>query len=175
MCATKFYQEARPFESAPRLSYPKQGATAVSTAWALQACNRADVPDALTTTHRMIRNARPLTVYYDAVCPACVRDRAWYEKLSAKTDDTVEWFDINGRDAELRAAGIDPAAALRELHVRDADGSIHRELDAYILLMSRVPTLRPLAWLIGLPGIRTVLSRLYRSWVLRRLRAENRL
>lgn len=116
-----------------------------------------------------------LTVFYDAACPACVRDRAWYERLSTSMDETVQWVDINGRDDELLAAGIDPAAALRELHVRDAAGVIHRELDAYVLLMSRVPKLRPLAWAIGLPGVRPMLSAVYRTWVLRRLRAENRL
>lgn len=116
-----------------------------------------------------------LTVFYDGACPRCVRDRAWYENLSSATDDTVEWLDITGRDDELRGLGIEPATALRELHVRDADGVIHRELDAYILLLSRVPRLKPLAWLIGLPGLRPLLSQLYRAWVLRRLRAENRL
>ena len=116
-----------------------------------------------------------LTVFYDGACPVCVRDRAWYERLVGRTEASVQWLDITGRDDELRAYGIDPDAALRELHVRDANGVVHRELDAYILLMSRVPVLKPLAWLIGLPGLRPVLSRLYRSWVLRRLRAENRL
>lgn len=123
----------------------------------------------------MNRRIPELTVYYDAACPACVRDRAWYEKLSRKTDETVEWVDINGRDDELRAAGIDPTAALRELHVRDANGGVHRELDAYVLLMLRVPSLRPLGWTIGLPGVRPVLSWMYRTWVLRRLRAANRI
>ena len=36
--------------------------------------------------------------------------------------------------------------------------------------MSRVRVLRPLAWLIGLPGLRPILSWLYRTSVLRRLR-----
>lgn len=119
--------------------------------------------------------ARKLTVFYDGACPRCVRDRAWYENLSAAGDEAVEWQDITGRDDELRQLGIEPEAALRELHVRDAEGVIHRELDAYILLMSRVRRLKPLAWLIGLPGLRPLLSHLYRTWVLRRLRNENRL
>jgi predicted DCC family thiol-disulfide oxidoreductase YuxK len=135
--------------------------------------------DAITAAARssdaMNQSGRKLTVFYDGACPRCVRDRAWYESLCGATDESVEWLDITGRDAELRRLGIDPAAALRELHVRDADGVIRRELDAYILLLSRVPRLKPLAWLIGLPGLRPLLSRLYRAWVLRRLRAENRL
>jgi len=53
--------------------------------------------------------------------------------------------------------------------VKDAQGRIHREMDAYILLMSRVPVLKPLAWLIGLPLIRPTLAWLYHRWVGRRL------
>lgn len=117
-----------------------------------------------------------ITVYYDGACPRCVRDRARYERLAGKEGvEATNWVDITGRDAELCELGIDPQAALRELHVSDAAGRLHRELDAYILLMSRVPLLRPLAWLIGLPGVRALLSRWYREGVLRRLRASNRL
>ncbi|MEA1081129.1 DUF393 domain-containing protein [Marinobacter qingdaonensis] len=110
-----------------------------------------------------------LVVFYDGACPTCIKDRRWYEKLAGKTGDSVEWLDITGRDDELRRQGIDPDRALRELHVKDADGQIHREMDAYILLMSRVPLLKPLAWLIGLPLIRPGLARLYHGWVSRRL------
>ena len=123
----------------------------------------------------MTESPRKITVYYDGACPRCVRDRARYERLSAKAGESAQWVDITGRDAELCQLGIDPQAALRELHVRDAVGEVHRELDAYILLMSRVPALRPLAWLIGLRGVRPLVSWLYRTGVIRRLRATNRL
>ena len=76
-----------------------------------------------------------LTVYHDGACPRCLRDRARYERLSGEEGDAVEWFDITGREGELRQLGIDPQLALRELHVRDPAGDIHRELDAYSLLM----------------------------------------
>lgn len=112
-----------------------------------------------------------LVVFYDGSCPACIKDRRWYEKLAGKTGESVEWLDITGRDDELRSEGIDPYRALRELHVKDTQGRIHREMDAYILLMSRVPVLKPLAWLIGLPLIRPGLARLYHAWVSRRLDA----
>ncbi|MCK9986879.1 MAG: hypothetical protein AzoDbin1_03351 [Azoarcus sp.] len=123
----------------------------------------------------MAEREERITVYYDGACPRCVRDRAQYERLAGEAGEDTCWVDIAGRDAELRALGIDPDTALRELHVRDGEGRVRRELDAYILLMARVPLLRPLAWLIGLPGLRTLLSRWYRASVLRRLRAERRL
>ena len=106
-----------------------------------------------------------LLVFYDGSCPACIKDRRWYEKLAGRTGESVEWLDITGRDEELRQQGIDPDKALRELHVKDGEGTIHRELDAYILLMSRVWVLKPLAWVIGLPVIRPALARLYHRWV----------
>jgi predicted DCC family thiol-disulfide oxidoreductase YuxK len=115
-----------------------------------------------------------ITVYYDGACPRCVRDRESYERLAGAAARDTCWLDITGRDDELAARGIDPQDALRVLHVEDAEGRVHRELDAYILLMSRVPVLRPLAWLIGLPGLRPLLARLYRASVLRRLRSEGR-
>lgn len=115
-----------------------------------------------------------LTIYYDGACPICVRDRRHYEKLAGVKAHNVEWLDITGRDEELRRQGIDPSAALRELHVRDENGVIHRELDAYILLFSKIIWLKPLAWLIGLPGLKGLLSRWYRHWVKRRLQKEGR-
>lgn len=114
-----------------------------------------------------------LLVFYDGSCPACIKDRRWYEKLAGRTGESVEWLDITGRDEELRQQGIDPDKALRELHVKDGEGNIHRELDAYILLMSRVLILKPVAWLIGLPVIRPALARLYHRWVNRRLSGED--
>jgi len=115
-----------------------------------------------------------LLVFYDGACPACVKDRRRYEKLSGDKGEAVEWLDITGRDRELREQGIDPEKALRELHVRDSEGRIHRELDAYILLMRRVPLLKPAAWLVGLPLIRPGLAWLYHRWVDRRLRRSER-
>ncbi|CAD5108337.1 thiol-disulfide oxidoreductase DCC family protein [Zestomonas carbonaria] len=117
----------------------------------------------------------PLKVYYDGACPRCVADRRRYERLNTDRCEPVEWVDITDRDEELRAAGIDPHAALTELHVQDEQGHIHRELDAYILLMQRTPLLRPLAWLLTLPILRPLLSRAYRHSVLRRLHREGRL
>lgn len=117
----------------------------------------------------MATSASRLVVFYDGSCSACIKDRRWYEKLAGKTGESVEWLDITGRDEELRRQGIDPDKALRELHVKDDQGRVHREMDAYILLMSRVPALKPLAWLIGLPVIRPTLAWLYHRWVAKRL------
>ncbi|MBD9356522.1 thiol-disulfide oxidoreductase DCC family protein [Methylomonas albis] len=115
------------------------------------------------------QNDQPLTVYYDGACPKCVRDRDSYQKLSGATDQQVCWFDITGQESRLCELGIDPKLALSELHVRKVDGSVVTELDAYIVLMAKVPKLKPLAWLIGLPFIRPLLARMYHWQVNHRL------
>ncbi|HEB26293.1 MAG TPA: DUF393 domain-containing protein [Porticoccus sp.] len=115
-----------------------------------------------------------LTVYYDGACPSCVRDRRNYERLAGENSN-VYWLDITGREDELRALGIDPKKALTELHVSDERKNIISEVDAYRVLMNRVPRLKPLAWLIGLPIIRPIVSRVYHWQVNRRLRREGRL
>ena len=117
----------------------------------------------------------PLKVYYDAICPGCRRDRARYERWAGKAGDSVAWCDVTSHQQVLRDKGIDPQAALLSLHVEDPAGRIVDGIDAYVLLMQRVPRLRPLAWLIGLPGVKTLLSWLYDRWVRRRLAREGRL
>lgn len=116
-----------------------------------------------------------LVVYYDGSCPACLRDRARYERLAGRGGRDVVWFDITGQEAALRERGIDPDLALQELHVEDPDGRIHSEMAAYILLMGRVPVLKPLAWLLSLGPIKRPVSALYHQWVQRRLAREGRL
>lgn len=117
----------------------------------------------------------PLKVYYDGVCPRCIRDRHRYERLAGRAAGSVQWIDVTGNESSLRARGLQPEAALLSLHVEDHRGSIHHGLDAYILLMRRVPVLKPLAWLLALPGIKPVLERIYRRSVRRRLARQGRL
>ncbi|MCG2836014.1 DUF393 domain-containing protein [Photobacterium sp. WH77] len=115
-----------------------------------------------------------ITVFYDGACPTCVRDRKWYESWLGQHPHLVEWYDITGKDEELAAMGIVPDEALRELHVQDNNGAVHKEMDAYILLLKQIWWMRPVAWLMGLSGIRQVLSAVYRRMVDQRLAREGR-
>jgi len=123
----------------------------------------------------MPKHSDHIIVYYDASCPRCVRDRENYEHMAGASAADVCWMDITGRDDDLWALGIDPYKALTELHVRDQQGKILSGIDAYILLMQRVPRLRAIAWLIGLPIIRPMLAWLYHRMVNRRLSQDGRL
>ena len=123
----------------------------------------------------MKEEKQKITVYYDGACPSCIKDRENYEKLAGKSGEDVCWFDIAGQESHLRDIGINPQKALSELHVRDEHQQIVSELDAYIVLLSRVILLKPLAWLIGLPVIRPLLASLYHRMVNRRLKRSGRL
>ncbi len=123
----------------------------------------------------MTQDKRKICVYYDGACPKCVKDRQTYEKLAGKVGDDVCWIDITGQEQRLCELGIDPVKALTELHVKDENERILSEMDAYILLMSKVPVLKPMAWLIGLPLIRPLLASIYHRLVNRRLYQSGRL
>ena len=116
-----------------------------------------------------------ITVFYDGASPLCVRDRAPYEPWAGPAGASVCGFDLTGQDEQRRALGIDSHRALTELHVLDEYPRVRSELEAQILLLNRVPRLKPLAWLIGQPGIRPGRARLSRWSVARRLRRSGRL
>jgi predicted DCC family thiol-disulfide oxidoreductase YuxK len=117
----------------------------------------------------------PITVFYDGACSSCISGRNTYEKLAGRKGKGIHWVDISHPGADLHRSGIDPWEAIRELHVRDEASRVVSELDAYILLMKKVPVLRPVAWFIGLPLIRPYLSVLYRRTVDARLARTHRL
>lgn len=117
----------------------------------------------------------PLKVYYDGSCPVCRLDRTRYERWAGEAGREVAWCDLNEHQGTLRAKGIDPQAALLSLHVEEEDGRVQEGIDAYVLLMRRVPRLKPVAWLIGLPGLKPLLRWCYDRWVKRRLAQEGRL
>jgi predicted DCC family thiol-disulfide oxidoreductase YuxK len=118
----------------------------------------------------MSETAHPITVFYDGACPSCVRDRERYDRWAGPAGAPVCWFDITGQAVQLHQLGIDPHRALTERHVLDEHRQIRSELDAYILLLAKIPWLKPLAWLVGRPAIRPGLARLYHRRVDRRLR-----
>ncbi|MGR5062993.1 thiol-disulfide oxidoreductase DCC family protein [Photobacterium sp. DNB22_13_2] len=114
-----------------------------------------------------------LTIFYDGSCSSCVDDRDWFIRQLSRPDN-VDWCDITGQDDYLKSLGIDPYLAVKELHVMNVNGEIHKELDAYILLFRQVWYLRPLVWVMAISYVKRRLSRWYRKTVDRRLAAQGR-
>ncbi|RUR29961.1 DUF393 domain-containing protein [Vreelandella andesensis] len=115
-----------------------------------------------------------INVFYDAVCPGCRKDRRLFERLAGKHGDGINWCDVSEHQQQLHKKGVAPEAALRSLHIEKDDGTIIEGIDAYRLLMMRIPWFMPIAWLIGLPGIKNALRWYYDRWVEKRLKREGR-
>lgn len=115
-----------------------------------------------------------INVYYDGICPGCRKDRVRFERWAGKRASDIRWCDVTEHQQTLREKGGAPEAALRSLHVEQKDGRIIEGIEAYQLLMARIPMLRPVGWFIGLPGIKAGLRRYYDRWVQRRLKREGR-
>jgi predicted DCC family thiol-disulfide oxidoreductase YuxK len=117
---------------------------------------------------------RSINVFYDAQCPLCRQERRRYERWSGQHAYDIGWLDVSEHAPTLREKGVDPAMALRSLHIETAQGQLIEGIDAYRLLMKRIPWLLPVAWIIGLPGIKSALRALYDRWVKRRLKKQGR-
>ncbi|MCH4813091.1 thiol-disulfide oxidoreductase DCC family protein [Vreelandella neptunia] len=115
-----------------------------------------------------------INVFYDAQCPLCRKERRRYERWSGRHAGDIAWLDVSEHQQALREKGVDPTMALRSLHIETAQCQLIEGIDAYRLLMARIPLLMPVAWIIGLPGIKTALRKLYDIWVKRRLQKQGR-
>ena len=113
-----------------------------------------------------------VTVYYDGVCPLCVKEVARWR--NAPFLCSVEWFDITGQDEELIRRGIDPNKALVELHSQTDDGVIRTSIDSYVLLLSQLPRWRWLGRLMNLPVLKPLLKWSYDGLTVLRLKKEGR-
>jgi len=66
-----------------------------------------------------------------------------YQKLSGQSGEPWCWFDITGQESRLRDLGIDPQKPYRNCTFAMPRVAVVSELDAYILLMNKVPLLEP--------------------------------
>ncbi len=107
-----------------------------------------------------VARAPRLVFYYDAECPLCAQTRA-----------AITHFDTRGAVA-FRSIQMGAAAepALAEIPVDDlyhdvfsvrADGRVFRGFDTYLEVLAAIWYLRPLGWVLRLPGIAHLSRRLY--------------
>lgn len=108
-----------------------------------------------------------LRAYYDGACPRCAALAA----REAARNPAIEWRDLNASAAALRAAGIEPAAALERLHTVDETGQVASGAAALAAIWRRDPRRRWLAPLVTLPLLRGLAERAY-DLVARRRRRE---
>ncbi len=109
-----------------------------------------------------------IVVFYDGKCNLCSKKMEHYKKISPS--GIFSWQDIN--QAELEASGITLLEGLKLLHVKDAGGRMHTDVDALIVIWRQLKGWRLMAFFISLPLIRQIARFFYQrfaAWRFKRL------
>lgn len=109
-----------------------------------------------------------LILIYDGHCVLCTRTVARIKSVRLAT--MIESIPLQDeRVIEFLPVGYDRDQLDREIHVIDmSNGLINRGADAVVYVMTKLPSLRFVAWMYQIPGMKWLASRIYR-WV-----AQNR-
>jgi len=88
------------------------------------------------------------TVYYDGGCPVCAREINLYR--GGKAAGSFDWVDVTQVDEVALGTDLPREAALAQMHVRRADGSLATGAAAFGEIWRRIPGLRWLGQLLGI-------------------------
>ena len=104
-----------------------------------------------------------ITVYYDGKCGLCHREIEHYKKI--QPPGVFAWIDLTQTPHALAEDNISPADALMYLHVKDAQGTLHVGLPAFLVIWHGLGgTWRVLSYAVGLPGVRHVAGWVYQRF-----------
>ena len=98
-------------------------------------------------------------IYYDAECGACVWGQNRVGRLLASRG--WQWVPLQTPGA-AQQLGCTEAELLEEMRLKCADGSVHRGLDAWIVLSRSVRWLSPLGFVLAIPGVHGIAAAMYR-------------
>jgi len=108
---------------------------------------------------------RTLTVVYDGECNLCLATAAKLQQID--TDATLKWVTLQSllsgeTPAWPAIAEVPPSKLAAQMHVTDDEGRLYGGSDAVLRLLREVRSLRWLAVLGELPGLRGMSRLLYR-------------
>jgi predicted DCC family thiol-disulfide oxidoreductase YuxK len=112
-----------------------------------------------------------LTVLFDGSCSLCRTSVARVRPFD--THRRIEFLDLHDPSAQQRFPQIDRELALRWMQAVDSQGRVFSGTDAWARIGSLLPGWNILAWILLLPGIRWVASRIY-AWIARNRYRWNR-
>ena len=111
-----------------------------------------------------------ITVFYDGKCGLCSKEINHYRKIAP--DNIFAWQDITESVNDLKIEGINLAEGLKLLHAKDADGTLHVGVDAFILIWKQLKRWWLLAAFVSLPLVNQLADFSYRrfaNWRFNRL------
>jgi predicted DCC family thiol-disulfide oxidoreductase YuxK len=100
------------------------------------------------------------TMFYDGQCPVCMRGVRHYRRLDWA--GRLAWADLTDPRSDLESHGLEFAAAMDILHVRDRDGLMHQGGYAFAALWAELPVYRWLALVLRSTGLVAIMDRAYR-------------
>lgn len=102
-----------------------------------------------------------ISVFFDNDCAICRREVAFCKTLDKYL--RIDWIDLRSQRQLAADMGVDFAAAMELLHVRDADGKMHIGLAGHLVMWSYLPGYRHLARLLRkYPRLAARCDRFYR-------------
>ena len=107
-------------------------------------------------------------VFFDGGCALCRREIDHYRRVQGA--GRIEWVDITHNTAVLAAYGLEPAAAMARLHVRDIEGRWQTGVWGFAELWSHLRGYRWLAWLLRATPVVPLLDLAYTRFARWRLR-----
>ena len=104
------------------------------------------------------------TVFYDGSCPLCGAEIGLYRSCSGA--DRVAFVDVSVIGAGAVAPGLDKTAALKQFHVRVADGTLASGAEGFAHLWLALPAWRWLGRIVLLPGMLQATEAFYRGFLI---------
>jgi predicted DCC family thiol-disulfide oxidoreductase YuxK len=112
-----------------------------------------------------------LTVLYDGSCSLCRASVVRARRFDSR--HRIEFLDLHDPSARARFPQVDPEAAMRWMQAVDARGRISGGADAWARIGLLLPGWNLLAWLLFVPGIHGLATKIY-SWIARNRYRWNR-
>ncbi len=103
-------------------------------------------------------------VFYDGACRLCTGSKETLQRMDPSAD--LVFVNIQDRPSLSRFPMVDPWAAQGQMFVLDPAGRLSGGFDAILTLLPTVPSLAPLAPLLGWRPIRRLGWHVYR-WIAR--------
>lgn len=112
-----------------------------------------------------------ITVFYDGQCGLCSKEIEYYRKIAPK--GIFSWKEIAESKTELQHLGITVADSLRILHVKDARGTLHKGVDAFVIIWAQLKVWWLLGRFVSVPVVRSfanILYEMFANWRFKRLK-----
>lgn len=111
-----------------------------------------------------------IKVFYDGACGLCAKEILHYQKIAPT--GRFDWVDVMQTPEKLENTGLTQVDALMALYAQDAQGQLHKGVDAFLIIWANLRRWRLLVPLVKLPGVYQLAGWVYKhfaKWRFKRL------